>query len=418
MKKGFTLIELLCIIIILGVIALIAVPMVNTIITESKKESFKTTARSYANVAEKKCLQEQIKQKPITMRYKLENGKINPKLDIKGEVPEGYIYVNDKCEVTYELKNDKYIVYVERPNDDVILIDNTSTYQENKLSRVIIENNNVLNSPITRPGIDNSKQNEASLVKGTDNDGDTYYFRGNVTNNYVKLLKHPNDIWFLNNNYYNVEKDGATKIEKGSDMIFRIVRINGDGTIRLVLNESIATTSYSTTNGTTDAAKYMNSNAKIILDEWYKSIDDISNYTTQSKFCNDINMDNASFFSGGNRIMKGYEARNSNPSLVCNENSILNLQVGMLSADENAFAGIRYYDTEPNNYFYLNNNTYNWTMTPMTYMANSVFMSYSGDYLNYVGSGGNYGIRPVINLKPTVNYISGDGTISNPYIIR
>ena len=143
MKKGFTLIELLCIIIILGVIALIAVPMVNTIITESKKESFKTTARSYANVAEKKCLQEQIKQKPITMRYKLENGKINPKLDIKGEVPEGYIYVNDKCEVTYELKNDKYIVYVERPNDDVILIDNTSTYQENKLSRVIIENNNV-----------------------------------------------------------------------------------------------------------------------------------------------------------------------------------------------------------------------------------------------------------------------------------
>ena len=33
-NKGFTLIELLCIIIILGVIALIAVPMVNTIITE------------------------------------------------------------------------------------------------------------------------------------------------------------------------------------------------------------------------------------------------------------------------------------------------------------------------------------------------------------------------------------------------
>ena len=117
MKKGFTLIELLCIIIILGVIALIAVPMVNTIITESKKESFKTTARSYANVAEKKCLQEQIKQKPITMRYKLENGKINPKLDIKGEVPEGYIYVNDKCEVTYELKNDKYIVYCEKSGD-------------------------------------------------------------------------------------------------------------------------------------------------------------------------------------------------------------------------------------------------------------------------------------------------------------
>ena len=52
MTADYKVIELLCIIIILGVIALIAVPMVNTIITESKKESFKTTARSYANVDE------------------------------------------------------------------------------------------------------------------------------------------------------------------------------------------------------------------------------------------------------------------------------------------------------------------------------------------------------------------------------
>lgn len=418
MKKGFTLIELLCIIIILGVIALIAVPMVNTIITESKKESFKTTVRSYVSAAEKKCLQEQIKQKKITMMYKLENGEINPKLELKGEIPEGYIYVNDKCEVTYELKNDKYIAYVERPNEDVILIDNTSTYQENKLSRVILSNNNIINSPVTRPGIDNSRQNEANLVRGTDNDGYTYYFRGNVTNNYVKLLKHPKDIWFLNNKYYDEEQEGAIKIEKGSDMIFRIVRINGDGTIRLVLNESIATKPYSSKTGTIDASKYMESNAKEILDEWYKSVDEISNYTTQSKFCNDTNMDNSSFFSGGNRIMKGYEASNSNPSLICNENSILDLQVGMLSADENAFAGIRYYDVGPNDYFYLNNDAYNWNITPMIYLGNHVFMSYSGKYINYVGAGGNYGIRPVINLKPTVNYISGDGTESNPYIIR
>lgn len=41
MKKGFTLIELICVITILGLIALIAVPTVNNIINNSKKEAYK-----------------------------------------------------------------------------------------------------------------------------------------------------------------------------------------------------------------------------------------------------------------------------------------------------------------------------------------------------------------------------------------
>ena len=44
-----------------------------------------------------------------------------------------------------------------------------------------------------------------------DNDGPTYYFRGSVENNYLKIGEH----------------------------MFRIVRINGDETVRLVLDEKI-----------------------------------------------------------------------------------------------------------------------------------------------------------------------------------
>ena len=40
MKNGFTLIELICVITILGLIALIAVPTVNTMIQNSKKEAY------------------------------------------------------------------------------------------------------------------------------------------------------------------------------------------------------------------------------------------------------------------------------------------------------------------------------------------------------------------------------------------
>ena len=70
MKKnnGFTLIELLAVILILGIIALIAIPTVNSILKESRTGAWKSTASQMTKAAENYFQLKQIKnQVPILL---------------------------------------------------------------------------------------------------------------------------------------------------------------------------------------------------------------------------------------------------------------------------------------------------------------------------------------------------------------
>ena len=51
MNKGFTLIELVMVIVVLGIVALIAVPTVNSIITDSKEKSYQNQINTIVNSA-------------------------------------------------------------------------------------------------------------------------------------------------------------------------------------------------------------------------------------------------------------------------------------------------------------------------------------------------------------------------------
>ena len=87
--------------------------------------------------------------------------------------------------------------------------------------------------PLTNPGKEASSSSEAVLAGAVDDYGMSYYFRGNVTNNYVQFA---NKCW-------------------------RIVRVTGDGSIKLVLHNDnvnkVASPCASSNNSTTAAfARY------------------------------------------------------------------------------------------------------------------------------------------------------------------
>ena len=99
----------------------------------------------------------------------------------------------------------------------------------NPLLKDLILTNNKVQTPITTPGAAVSTADEALLASTEDDYGTSYYFRGAVTNNYVEFA---NKCW-------------------------RIVRIVGDGSVKLVLhndNTAGAANPCSSANNSTNAA--------------------------------------------------------------------------------------------------------------------------------------------------------------------
>ena len=309
-----------------------------------------------------------------------------------------------------------------------------------------------------------SGENEHVLNNAPDDYGTSYYFRGNVKDNYVSFA---NKAW-------------------------RIVRINGDGSVRLILDDTAKNSSgteiktafnssyndnayvgymYGTAGSTTYDATHKNINdstIKVAVDKWYEDNlkTNYANYLADTLFCNDKTL--ASNGIGGVTTQLGYGTNTTTyyasaerlyystgttsittakPTFKCAEsatndysrftvdvatlsngnktNGNLKYPIGLLSADEVSYAGA-YKSGQTNKSYYLYNSsiTSNWWLSS----PDGYYGSVAGEWLVGGSNGGvscgifnlsnTFTFRPSINLKADLLINGGDGTSSNPYTVK
>ena len=320
------------------------------------------------------------------------------------------------------------------------------------------------------------------LCSALDNYGTSYYYRGNVQNNYVKFGKWSSVTEEVYYGYLNLEeseyKEYASLSDcknavsynincklinrKNKDMYWRIVRINGDGSIRLIydgtsthangevsedrqIGESVYNETYDDNAyvgymyGKADSLTYEETHANIndstikkYIDAWYEI--NIKNtiyekYLADNIFCVSRSTSNNSSGIGQNNTYynfnkltdKTLKCNNKNDSFTVNDKIVginaLKYPIGLLTYDESIFAGSA---DSTNSDFYLFTGKWYWVITPYSYSDKAYVRSVGaegngvhGGFVNY-----QYGkVKPVINLKPN-SLKTGDGTINNPYVVE
>ena len=225
-------------------------------------------------------------------------------------------------------------------------------------------------------------------------------------------------------------------------MYWKIVRINGDGSIRLIYNETSANDSSFTIGSTPynlndDDPKYTgytydngtDSFVKREIDTWYNNtLGRNSAYDSMvilGRFCSDssgYNYDGDGSFASYDRLGQAdFDfAKDNAPTFACPSTSesyggSYRLKAGLITADELAYAGESYL-VDGNSY--LNpgqGGTPYWTRGVVSYSSNNYIMD---TFLSFIGISHFYNLRPAINIKTDGMTLIGDGTMENPYTLQ
>jgi hypothetical protein len=248
----------------------------------------------------------------------------------------------------------------------------------------------------------NNTSDVSGLYASTDtNTGEpTYYFRGNVENNYVSFA-------------------GQT---------WRIVRINEDGTIRIIMQDGINNNARYKFNSNSSNNTYMyystNGDAKTQLESWYQeNIGSKTNLASKvaagDYYCEQAKVKYNDSYKSGSATMTTYDKYT--PDFKCssdgNGKGVVNASVGLLNYDEVVYAGG--YCNQNNSNYYLYNNNYFWIISPAGFSSFPVVWRVNSTGDIYVLNVSNtMGLRPVLNLIASTQISDGDGTKENPFIVE
>ena len=179
------------------------------------------------------------------------------------------------------------------------------------------------------------------------------------------------------------------------------------------------------------------SGIKGVLDGWYKTNIQDAGYSsyidTNVGFCNDRTPYSGTGTGTTQTTYAAYNRlyTNKTPTFECSDesndlftvsssnkgNKALTYPVGLITADEVAYAGGVY--GRSNSSYYLYTNQHYWTMSPFNFYSTgyaSVFYVYSTGALHINNVDAPRGVRPVINISPDVT-ITSEGTIQNPFVV-
>ena len=248
----------------------------------------------------------------------------------------------------------------------------------------------------------------------TENNKKTYVFSGPVVNNYVSF----------------------------AGLTWRIVRINEDGSIRIILNESAGRTPFNTkpttyyfnplvgymygTLGSTSIssahANVNSSTAKTYLDDWYvTNLSSYSSYIADAGFCGDRTYTSgtplgnfAATYAQSTTLACPQESDLYTTTTSTNGNKALTYPIGLISSSE-----FNYTRKAGNTFLPLTSTDGFWTMTPSKY-DNAPYVEgiYRGGLQDVEVSSTIYSVLPVISLKDNVLISSGNGSSTNPYVIQ
>ncbi len=256
--------------------------------------------------------------------------------------------------------------------------------EEILFNELILQNNEVKLSSVTNIGKEVSTTNEG-LIQLEDGDKYSYYFRGAVDNNYVSFAS------------YN----------------WRIVGINLDNSIKLVLDGEITMSSYNSNN---TLIEYENSDISTLLNDWYNTnLLYYSDVILNNEFCNDNSLVDNNNYAAYNRVVLNNIATNT-----CLGTKVNN-KIGLLTIDEVIYAGGS--SNSGNSSYYLYNSSVLYDFYTMSGAKNQnniyyPFMVSPGGEISYDTTADVVrSVRPVINVTNNI-LVDGAGTIDNPYIIN
>ena len=251
-----------------------------------------------------------------------------------------------------------------------------------------------------------------------------------------------------------------SQILAGDREATNIQKVVGDINLDNVLNEAdlnllqtmLANSDTTLAGYATDEARYNATHAntndstiKGVLDTWYEEnlLNNYATYLADTGFCGDRSIASTAGLWYPNDTTLGYGSNvtyygtynrlynNKTPQFLCSQsndlyttassnkgNKALDYPIGLITADEVAYAG-GLVDLR-NTSYYLYTGDFYWIMSPRDF-SSSFAHEWRVFDIGSLGSGtvrvSSSGVRPVINLKSSVEIAGGNGTASNPYVV-